>query len=156
MHHLKLPVLASAIFLITGCELLFDSYNDEVVDAFKDVYDCATSGFDEGPIEISTPTLSSGALGVKYSQIISSEIKSEPDDNDYIYQYTYTADELPPGLSYRESNRYLYIEGVPQSKGMYPLTIEVFSPTLDALNVHRPESCKKDSLATKSYMLTIE
>lgn len=156
MLYLRISALIYISFLISGCELFFNDYQDKVVDTLKDAYDCATSGFDEGPIEISTFELTNGQIGVNYSQTISAEIKNEVDDNDYIYQYTYISSELPNGLSYRESNRYLIIEGVPQEKGMYPVSIEVFSPTLDELNVHRPETCKKHSITSKSYILTIE
>lgn len=155
MYRLRNALLILLTLIVSGCEQIFESTNKSTENLFKNIYDCVTVGFDEGPIDISTLTLSSGQLGVNYTQVISTEIKSEPDDDDYLYQYTYNSSELPSGLSFRISGRNLFIEGVSQAIGMYPIFIEVYSSTLDSLNAHRPESCKKASRTNKNYILII-
>jgi putative Ig domain-containing protein len=140
----------------SGCDVLFESSNKAVENLFDTIVNCALSGFDKGPIAINTEGVSAGLLGVNYKQIISSEIKSEPDDNQYTYEYTYTPSQLPPGLSFRDAGRLLYIEGVPQAVGMYPVSIEVFSPTLETKNKERPDSCTTNVRAFKTYILIIE
>ena len=120
-------------------------------------FDCTIGQFqDIGPIEISTQELADGSLGISYSQSISSEIKFEPDDDKYTYEYTYTANQLPNGFTYRDDGRSLVIEGVPQVTGVYPILIEVYSPTLDSINSDLTQGCRPDSKASKHYMLFVD
>ena len=148
---LKLSFITSLVF-ISGCESLLESTTDVLLD----ISECAFRN-EEGPIEISTLSLANGTTGINYSQPIISEIRNEPNDNQYVYEYTFTAEQLPPGLSYREAGRGLVIEGVPQSPGMYPLFIEVYSPTLEAQHADRNQSCATAvSRVSRNYILIID
>jgi len=148
---LKLAFFSTVIF-ITGCESFFES----TTEALKDITECAFRN-EEGPVEISTQSLSNGIAGINYSQVITSEIKNEPNDSQYVYEYTYVPEQLPPGLSYRATGRSLVIEGVPQAAGMYPLLITVYSPTLEAQHADRNQNCHAaTSTVSKSYILIIE
>lgn len=141
------------IFLITGCDKLFEQYEEKFLNCVFDIM-----LFDEGPVVISTEYLEIGSLGVNYIQEISSEIRNEPSDDDYIYEYTYNVNQLPAGLSFRESGRKLYIEGVPQVIGNFRLDIKVFSPTLETIYLEDTSKCTgiPETYDSQVYVLTIQ
>jgi len=158
--NLTMKKIALYFFLmlsISGCDYLFDKVDDAASNLIDTYIDCTFGPFHtEGPIQISTLEFSNGLLGVNYSQVISSEINFEPDDDKYTYEYTYTPDQLPNGLSFRANGRRLVIEGVPQVTGMYPVLIEVYSPTLEDKNSDISNSCRPDSKASMNYILIID
>ena len=74
--------------------------------------------------------LESGRVGYVYYQEITADIKNEPRDNIYDYNFQIYGD-IPDGLEVNIDFRTLYIEGIPNDTGRYEFTI--------ALDVDPPE-----------------
>lgn len=77
-----------------------------------------------------------GAVGYFYTDEFTSEIKNEPQDNDYDYFYTFYGD-LPEGLEFYTDYRTVIIEGTPIEQGVFEFTIY--------LDVDPPEYYDEDS-----------
>lgn len=71
-----------------------------------------------------------------YTDDFKSEIKNEPQDNDYDYYYEFYGD-LPEGLEFYTDYRTVIIEGTPLEQGTFEFTIY--------LNVDPPEYYDEDS-----------
>jgi hypothetical protein len=80
--------------------------------------------------ELPEKSLENGRVGYGYSQIITAEIKNEPHDDNYDYNFQVYGD-IPDGLEVIIDFRTVYIEGIPNNLGSYEFKI--------AVNVNPPE-----------------
>ncbi len=128
-------ILLSVVFLLTfsGCE---DIINSAVECSIKDV-------------KLESKTLRIGTVGRNYYETISANVKNDPNDDYYMYDFFITG-KLQKGLQfYTEGNKFV-INGVPEEAGTigFELTVEV---TLDdeALGLCR-------ETAKRTYELTVK
>ena len=107
--------LFSIVLLLTlsGCE---DLINSAVECSIKDV-------------KLESKTLRVGAIGRNYYETISANVKNDPNDDYYSYDF-FIRGELQKGLQYYTEGNELVINGVPEEAGTigFELTVEV---TLD-------------------------
>jgi hypothetical protein len=128
-------ILFLIVFLLafSGCE---DIINSVVECSIKDV-------------KLENKTLRIGTVGRNYYETISANVKNDPNDDYYMYDFFITG-KLQKGLQfYTEGNKFV-INGVPEEAGTigFVLTVEV---TLDdeALGLCR-------ETAKRSYELTVK
>lgn len=99
-------LLFLSFFMFSGCE---------------DILDCV---FNRRP-EIHDKTFKDGILGVYYYQEVTTEIKNEPRDNDYGYNYEVYGN-LPEGLQMFVNYRTVSFEGTPELSGSYAFTLVLY------------------------------
>jgi hypothetical protein len=128
-------ILLSVVFLLTfsGCE---DIINSAVECSIKDV-------------KLENKTLRIGTVGRNYYETISANVKNDPNDDYYMYDFFITG-KLQKGLQYYTEGNKFVINGVPEEAGIigFELTVEV---TLDdeALGL-----CTETAM--RSYELTVK
>jgi len=93
-------------FLFFGCE---------------DVIECIIN---KRPI-IKDTSFEVGTIGNYYYQEVKSEIKNEPRDDDYGYNYEIYGD-LPDGLQTFVNYRVISIEGTPETSGAFTFTLHLY------------------------------
>lgn len=107
--------LLSVVLLLTfsGCE---DIINSVVECSIKDV-------------KLESKILRVGAVGRNYYETISANVKNDPNDDYYLYDFFITG-KLQKGLQYYTEGNQFVINGVPEEAGTigFELTVEV---TLD-------------------------
>ncbi len=79
---------------------------------------------------LSDKKLAIGGVNQYYSEIISAEIKNEPQDNAYDYYFDVRG-KIPDGLEVIIDYRDVFIEGMPTRAGRYTFTVYL---DVDALN----------------------
>ena len=97
----RLPLVFCFLFL--GCE---------------DIIECI---FNKAP-EIPDKSFANGYAYHYYSDEFTSEIKNEPEDNNYDYYYDFSGD-LPEGLEVYTDYRTFIIEGTPLVQGTFNFTV---------------------------------
>lgn len=139
MKHIRPILSVFFILLFTGC--------DEI---FEEVVDCIIN---RRP-ELSNNKLKGGRNDVYYSDKIWAEIKNEPRDDSYYYDFSFRG-TLPNGLDVFFEDREVFIEGTPREKGTFQITISV---SVDA-RYYDEEGYLEDPLcgnyASKTYTLII-
>ncbi len=95
-----------SFFLLSGCESLLD---------------CV---FDRRPV-IHNRTFNDGTVGVYYYEEVTTEIKNEPNDDDYGYNYDIYG-ELPNGLQMITNHRTVSFEGTPEVAGTFRFTLHLY------------------------------
>ncbi len=115
-----------------------------------DVLDCV---FNVRP-ELHEKNLAVGFVSEHYSEIITAEIKNEPNDDDYDYYFDVTG-RLPEGIivSY---NRYreVVLKGIPIKSGRF--TIEVFLEAIPKEDYGRINGPLCSDHTSRTYVLTIK
>ena len=71
---------------------------------------------------LSDKTLPIGGVNQYYSEVISAEIKNEPQDNAYDYYFDVRG-KIPDGLEVIYDYRDIFIEGMPTRAGRYTFTV---------------------------------
>lgn len=135
----KILPLLSVFFILTACDAILD----EVVECI----------INRRPV-LSNNELNSGRNDTYYSDKVWAEIKNEPKDDNYYYNFTYRGD-LPNGINVIFEDREVYIEGVPRETGRFKITIHV---SVDARYYNEEgvlEDPLCDSYASKTYTLII-
>jgi hypothetical protein len=74
--------------------------------------------------EIHTKPMMVGQVYDEYYDVITAEVRNEPNDNDYNYFFDVRG-ELPPGVSYQINYRNIEFYGVPLSAGIYRFEVEL-------------------------------
>ncbi|WP_299392397.1 Ig domain-containing protein [uncultured Gelidibacter sp.] len=88
-----------------------------------------------------------GNVNGYYYQELTAEIKNEPRDDNYSYNFDINGN-LPDGLSVTTTNRTLVIEGMPSAPGTFNFTIYLY---VEGPEYYDEESDKyKDGLCSKS------
>ena len=127
--------LLSVVFLLmfSGCE---DIINSAVECSIKDV-------------KLENKTLRIGTVGRNYYETISANVKNDPNDDYYLYDFFITG-KLQKGLQFYTEGHELVINGVPEEVGTigFELTVEV---TLDDEELGL---CTKKT--KKTYELTVK
>ena len=95
---------------LSGCEELINS-----------AIDCSING-----LKLENKSLRIGAAGRNYYETISANVKNDPADDYYIYDFIVRG-ELQKGLQYFTEGNELVINGVPEEAGTigFELTVEV-------------------------------
>ena len=109
---------------------------------------------------LSDKKLAIGGVNQYYSEIISAQIKNEPQDDAYDYYFDVRG-EIPDGLEVIIDYRDVYIEGMPTKAGRYTFTVYL---DVDALNEYYYDENGNerfdDSLCTdntsKTYTIAIK
>ncbi|GAA4239663.1 hypothetical protein GCM10022291_34880 [Postechiella marina] len=105
----KILLLLSFFSILTACDAILD-----------EVVECIVN---RRPV-LSNNKLDSGRNDTYYSNKIWAEIKNEPKDDNYYYNFSYRGD-LPNGINIIFEDREVYIEGVPRETGRFKITIHV-------------------------------
>ncbi len=109
---------------------------------------------------LSDKKLAIGGVNQYYSEIISAQIKNEPQDNAYDYYFDVRG-KIPDGLEVIIDYRDVYIEGMPTKAGRYTFTVYL---DVDPLNEYYYDEYGNqrydDSLCTdstsKTYTIAIK
>ncbi|WP_033961962.1 hypothetical protein [Psychroserpens jangbogonensis] len=99
-------LLFLSFFMFSGCE---------------DLLDCILN---RRP-EIHDKTFKDGTIDVYYYQEVTTEIKNEPRDDDYGYNYDIYGD-LPDGLQMVVNYRTVSFEGIPEVDGKFTFTLLLY------------------------------
>ena len=103
----QLPLLLFlSFFILTGCE---------------DFLDCTSN---RRP-QIHDANFKDGRIGVYYYQEVTTEIKNEPRDNDYGYNYEIYGN-LPDGIQMFANYRTVSFEGTPEVAGTFTFTLMLY------------------------------
>ena len=80
----------------------------------------------DGP-EFSTDNLPNAVLNQEYEARIRVQVRNEPFDDSFFYDFDYGQWELPRGLRFvqYDSERYLYIVGTPTEAGVFRFDVSV-------------------------------
>ncbi len=106
--------------------------------------------------ELSNKSLKLGSKNSFYSDVIRAEIRNEPRDNDYYYDYYVTGD-IPVGIEIFFDYRDVIIEGIQQESGDFYFTINLFVEQADNYCENNFNDCDglcSDSVS-REYVLTI-
>ncbi len=106
--------------------------------------------------EIPNKNFDSGYANHFYSDSFTSEIKNEPQDNDYDYYYEFYGD-LPEGLEFYTDYRKVIIEGTPLEQGTFEFTIylDVDPPMYYDEDSGQYEDTLCTSSASRDFSITI-
>jgi len=123
--------------MLSGCENLLD---------------CV---FNRRP-EIHDKTFKTGTIGVYYYQEVTTEIKNEPRDNDYGYNYDVSGN-LPDGLQMVENYRTVSFEGTPELAGTFTFTLFLYvdPPYSYDYDTDRYEDVMCSESTSKEFTITI-
>jgi hypothetical protein len=101
--------------LLVGCEDLADG-----------IYEMAV-GED---MQITTTEVPDGVIGVAYEWRVSAEVKNEPNDDAYDYNWELVRGTLPEGLLFSDKGDRALVSGIPEEVGSFEITIRVCSDRL--------------------------
>jgi hypothetical protein len=110
-----LGMLLAVLISTTGCEFLVDALID--------------SAFGED-LEITSTNAPPGGVGIYYRWEIYAEVKNEPFDSWYRYNWAFQRGELPPGLEFSDEGDHAVVAGMPTATGRYEFVAYVYSPEL--------------------------
>ena len=105
-------------FLLSVVFLLMFSYCEDIINS---AIECSIKD-----VKLENKTLRIGAAGRNYYETISANVKNDPADDYYIYDFIIRG-ELQKGLRYYTEGNELVINGVPEEAGTigFELTVEV-------------------------------
>ncbi len=127
----------SLFFVVTGCQ---------------DVLECIIN---RKPVLSDTP-IDRARQNEYFFAKITAEIKNEPRDNDYFYDYSIFGD-LPEGLDVIFDYRDVIIEGRPRVKGRYRFTIDLYVEQFDNYCENQLNDCDGlcEERTSRTYVLTV-
>ncbi len=129
-------ILLISFFSLSGC--------DDVLDCIINVRP-----------ELHAKTLAVGLVDEYYSEIITAEIKNEPNDNDYDYYFDVSG-RLPEGIEVvYNRHREVVFKGVPKESGRF--NIKVYLEVIPHYNEYGRSNgplCSDDT--SRSYVLAIK
>lgn len=104
-NKLNIIILISVLFVVMGCSELID---------------CIASS----KPEISTNVLPNASQGFSYDTFIISEVRNSANDDSFYYYYDIEGN-LPPGISYYEVGRKLFLTGTPTAPGIFTFKVNL-------------------------------
>lgn len=106
-----------------------------------EIYECV---FNINP-EIHDRPLELGLVGEQYYGIITAEISNEVNDNDYDYDFEVFG-ELPPGIFFDINRRSIEFFGVPEERGTYRFSVELFVESYDYYGYDGSPTCSDSTV----------
>ena len=77
-------------------------------------------------VRISREQPPEGQGGKAYAYSITAEVKNDPNDSDYDYQFNLIEGTIPPGTQFASvSNKYAEIAGIPSKTGQFSFAVSV-------------------------------
>jgi hypothetical protein len=130
-------LLFCSLFMFSGCE---------------DAFDCIVN---RRP-QIHDKVFRDGNVGVYYYQEVTTEIKNEPRDNDYGYNYDVFG-ELPDGIQMIANYRTVSFEGTPEAAGTYKFTLFLYvdPPVSYDYDTDQYESVMCSESTSRDFTITI-
>lgn len=109
MKHSLFIISLLLLFVFSGCDKILEESLDCLVNKRP---------------ELSNNQLKTGRNDTFYSDRVWAQIKNEPRDDNYYYDFSLRG-ELPRGLEVYFEDREVFIEGTPRVKGTFSITISV-------------------------------
>ena len=133
-------IMALSTCLLVGCEDLYDGFYEMAFG--KDM-------------EITTSSVPAGRVGILYQWPIYAEVKNDPNDDAYDYDWYFTKGHLPEGLLFSDEGDNALISGIPMQSGIFDITIHVSSDRLQ--DEQREEDGNVwSSWSSKKFVMKIE
>ncbi len=130
-------ILFLSFFMFSSCEDLLDC----IVNRRPEIHD---------------KTFKDGTIGVYYYQEVTTEIKNEPRDNDYGYNYELVG-SLPDGLQMFVNYRTVSFEGTPEVVGAFKFSLLLYvdPPLSYDYDTNQYEEVMCSESTSKQFKITI-